>query len=121
MQTLRQGWSSNTIYTLKSSTIDKVRVIEYSPTQFKAFSCEELTFNTVTLAGTYVSSEQPQTFFRIYLFNLDSGVWKVAAWADFTDADHLNRDWTEGSYPQWTIDLIGDLPHFINIYDSCFS
>ncbi len=121
LQALNFEWSSNRVDVMGSSIINKVQVIDYTPTQLKAFSCETLNFNTVTIDGIYVSAEKPLTAFRMYVFQRESGVWKVAALADFTDADHINRDWTEGSFPQWEKDLIGDLPNLIDRYDSCFS
>jgi hypothetical protein len=121
LQKLRHEWSFKTVSVIRSSAINKVQVIDYAPSQFKAFSCEVLNFDTITIDGTFVSSDHPDIFFRIYVFHNEDGVWKVAAWADFTDADHITRDWTEGMYPQWEKDLIGDLPSLIDKYDSCFS
>ena len=118
LQALRREWSSGTIDVISSASINKIQVIDYTVTQFKAFSCEILNFDTLTIDGTYVSAIKPLTFFRIYVFNRENGVWKVAAWADFTDADHIRRDWEYA--PQWEKNLIGDLPDLIDKYDTCF-
>ena len=121
LQASKLGWSGKTVDVIRASTLNQVQVIEYSPARLKAFSCGVLNLDTVTLDGTYVSSLKPLTTFRVYVLSREDDVWKVAAWADFTNAAEIERDWTEGMYPQWEKDLIGDLPGLIGRYDPCFS
>ncbi len=119
-QELHSGWVSKTFPIVASNTIKEVDVIEYSPTQFKVFSCEVLDFEDVTTDGISISAHTPQNFNRIYVFNRENGSWKVAIFADFTDLDELQAAWGYHSYPKWEKDLIGDLPYFVDIYDPCY-
>ena len=102
---------------LKSNTIKGLEVADYSASQLEVFSCETLNFDEVTVDGNYVKSDEPLFGDRVYVMKRENNAWKVAAWYDFSDADHIRRDWV--FVPQWEKDLIGDLPNLIETYDAC--
>ncbi len=64
LQTLNRKWSSNAVDVIKSSVM--IEVIDFTPARFETFSREVLNFDTVTTTdGSYISSEEPMTAFRI--------------------------------------------------------
>ncbi|MCA9906428.1 MAG: hypothetical protein KC547_21380, partial [Anaerolineae bacterium] len=97
--------------------LKEVRVLEYAPLQFKAIGCGQMNLAEVTSGGAYIRTLPRRTFKKIYVFNREDDMWKLAAAYDFTDPDGAIRDW---SYVlDWERDLIGPLPDYVHEHYSC--
>lgn len=87
--------------------VDNVRVLEYTPEQFKATACATRDFNEVTRDGNLVESANQArsiTTCGVYVFRRQNKTWKLIAYFNTADGDH----WEYA--PEWLRELIGELP-----------
>ncbi len=108
---------SSTHYITTNIDLKEVRVLDYAPLQFKAVGCGQMNRDEVTPEGEQIRTLPGWTFKKIYVFNREDDIWKLAAVYDFTDPNGAIRDW---SYVlDWERDLIGPLPDYVHEHYGC--
>ena len=97
----------------KSAVVNYIRVLEYTPEQFKALASVIRQIDEYTPKGEFTRSYQPREVCRLYLFVREDSVWKVADLFDMTRQSDIARDWE--NFVAWEKDtfgqqIMGDLP-----------
>ncbi len=92
----------------QSAVVVGVRVLDYSLERFKAIASVIKQTDEVTPEGEFKKARPYRKFCGVYVFLREDNLWKLAAFFDITDLDHLDRDWSLA--PPDLKETIGDLP-----------
>ncbi|MEP7292900.1 MAG: hypothetical protein ABI835_14045 [Chloroflexota bacterium] len=109
--------ADETLEVTRSISLDKVQVLEYTPTRVKAVGCGEFIQDEVTYEGEYVESSNPITLMNIFVFVHEDEVWKLFTMINFADTKGAIRDWAYVSEEEK--EAIGDLQNIIDLYFGC--
>jgi hypothetical protein len=99
------NWTS--WYVVKSVTVTRVRVLEYSPERFKAVACITELVDKTTTEGVFIESLLPQEYQSVYVFVHEDDTWKLAGGFNIS-LPNVWRDWEYAS--DWLKETIGELP-----------
>jgi hypothetical protein len=105
------------VFVTQSMDLQEVRVLEYSPTQFKAVGCGILNIDEMTIEGEYIRTLPRRDFRGVYAFVREDEKWKLAASYSFMDVDGALRDWP--SVWDWQKEYLGDVPSIIHEHSNC--
>ncbi|HRF98310.1 MAG TPA: hypothetical protein PLZ51_24045, partial [Aggregatilineales bacterium] len=83
----------DTVYVTDHILIKEIRVLDYSPSRIKAIGCGFIEASEQTLDGHPIRTFSRRFFQKIYVFEYENMIWKLATAYDFTDNDGGIRDW----------------------------
>src|SRR5690606_6883773 len=83
----------------ESATVQHVRVLEYDPARIKALACLDVVHARYSTDGEFIEVYPATEMCGIFVFALEEGNWKVAAFFNTTVPENVARDWNLA--PEW--------------------